>query len=109
MKINVERSIKGLWIATGNEGYLESWFPRLRTSTGRLIPLSPGVNVFYGRNGAGKTQMLEAIAYAAEYKMSAYEGFVLHNPTVAVLPAHTPRNVTPDSPGISRRTNGLLR
>jgi len=83
LKINVEQSIKGLWLATGNEGYLESWFPRLRTKTGRLIPLSPGINVFYGRNGAGKTQMLEAIAYAADYKMSAYEGFVLHNPTVS--------------------------
>ena len=81
----MEQSIKGLWIAAGNEGYLASWFPRLRTSAGRLIPLSPGINVFYGLNGAGKSQMLEAIAYAADYKMSAYEGFVLHNPIVSAI------------------------
>ena len=41
------------------------------------------MNIFYGRNGAGKTQILEAIAYTAEFRMSAYEGFVLSDPIVS--------------------------
>ncbi len=83
MKIDVEQSIRGLWIASGQEGYLDVWFPRLRTNKARLIPLAPGINVFYGRNGAGKTQILEAIAYAANFRMSSYEGFILHNPRIS--------------------------
>ena len=85
MEINVEESIKGLWLASAWEGYLQRWFPRLANKDGRLIPLFPGINVFYGRNGAGKTQLLEAIAYAADFKMSAYEGFVLHNPKISQI------------------------
>jgi energy-coupling factor transporter ATP-binding protein EcfA2 len=83
MKINVEDSIRGLWLANGWVGYLQRWFPRLESKNGNFIPLSPGINVLYGRNGAGKTQIIEAIAHAAEFKMSAYEGFVLHNPRVS--------------------------
>jgi energy-coupling factor transporter ATP-binding protein EcfA2 len=83
LKINVEESIRGLWLAPGNVSYLAWWFRRL--DSGQLIPLSPGINVFYGRNGAGKTQILEAIAHAAEFKMSAYEGFLLSNPIVSQM------------------------
>jgi hypothetical protein len=83
MKINVEASIKGLLLGSGHEGYLGFWFPRLKKERPRVIPISPGINIFYGRNGAGKTQILEAIAYAAEFKMSAYEGFVLSDPIVS--------------------------
>ena len=85
MKINVEGSIRGLWLASGYVGYLQRWFPRLASLNGQLVPLAPGINVFYGRNGAGKTQMLEAIAYAADFKMSAYEGFVLSNPIISEI------------------------
>jgi ABC-type branched-subunit amino acid transport system ATPase component len=46
--------------------------------------------VFYGRNGAGKTQILEAIAYAADFKLSAYEGFILHNPQISGIPYSYP-------------------
>jgi predicted ATPase len=83
MKINVEDSICGLWLATNEVGYLQHWFPRLKRKNGNFIVLSPGINVLYGRNGAGKTQLIEAITHAAEFKMSAYEGFVLHNPQVS--------------------------
>ena len=83
MKINVEASIKGLLLASGYAGYLGFWFPRLKKEHPRVIPISPGINIFYGRNGAGKTQILEAIAYTAEFKMSAYEGFVLSDPIIS--------------------------
>lgn len=85
MEINVEESIRGLWLASGYVGYLQTWFRRLGRLNSQLIPLSPGINVFYGRNGAGKTQILEAIAHAVEFKMSAYEGFVLSNPIVSQI------------------------
>ena len=83
MRINVESSISGLLMASGYEGYLGFWFPRLKKEFPRVIPVSPGMNIFYGRNGAGKTQILEAIAYTAEFRMSAYEGFVLSDPIVS--------------------------
>lgn len=41
--------------------------------------------MLYGRNGAGKSQILDAIAHAAEFKMSAHEGFVLHNPKISEI------------------------
>lgn len=82
MDIDIESSIRGLWITSHKHSYLGWWFPRFHSLSGRLIPLSPGLNVFYGRNGAGKTQLLQAIAHAAQYKMSAFEGFVLWNPRV---------------------------
>ncbi len=85
MEIDVEVSIRGLWLATDYVGYLQRWFPRLSTKEGNLIPISPGINVFYGRNGAGKTQILEAIAHAADFKLSAYEGFILHNPQISKI------------------------
>jgi ABC-type branched-subunit amino acid transport system ATPase component len=90
MKINVEDSIRGLWLATSYEGYLQRWFPRLRSDNGNFIPLSPGINVLYGRNGAGKTQIIQAIAHAAEFKMSAYEGFILHNPQISEITSSYP-------------------
>jgi predicted ATPase len=100
MKVDVEVSIRGLWLATGGVGYLLRWFPRLWAKEGNLIPLSPGINVFYGRNGAGKTQILEAIAHAADFKLSAYEGFILHDPQISKISylypdpqrSHSPQN-----------------
>jgi ABC-type multidrug transport system ATPase subunit len=85
MKLDIESSICGLWLSPGRAGYLSSWFPRLRNKNGNFIPISPGLNVFYGRNGAGKTQILQAIAHTAEFKMSSYEGFVLKKPKVSGL------------------------
>ena len=70
MLINVESSISGLLLASGYEGYLGFWFPRLKKEIPRVIPIFQGINIFYGRNGAGKTQILEAIAYAADFRMS---------------------------------------
>ncbi len=83
MKLDIESSICGLWLSPGRAGYLGSWFPRLRNKNGNFIPIAPGLNVFYGRNGAGKTQILQAIAHTAEFKMSAYEGFVLKQPKIS--------------------------
>lgn len=83
MKIVVKSSIEGLWLAPIRYGYLGDWFMRLRHPLGQFVPLKPGLNVIYGRNGAGKTQLLRAIEHASRYKMSAYEGFVLRNPLVA--------------------------
>jgi predicted ATPase len=79
--INIQSCIDGLWLSSGYQSYLTSWFPSYRKNLrGTLIPLKPGLNVIYGRNGSGKSQLLGAISSVAEYKMSAYEGFVLVNP-----------------------------
>lgn len=80
MKIDIESSIEGLWLAPEGFGYLSHWLGRLAQDYGRMIPINPGLNVVYGRNGAGKTQLLQAIAYASRFQMSPYEGFVLRNP-----------------------------
>lgn len=85
MKLDIESSICGLWLSPGRAGYLGSWFPRLRNKNGNFIPIAPGLNVFYGRNGAGKTQILQAIAHTAEFKMSAYEGFILKQPKISEI------------------------
>lgn len=80
LDLDIHRSITGLWIEAPPYGYLAEWSPRLRRGTGQLIPLAPGLNVLYGRNGAGKTQLLRAISLAANARMSAHEGFVLQDP-----------------------------
>lgn len=85
MKFDVKSSMEGLWLAPIRYGYLGDWFMRLRHPLGQFVPLKPGLNVIYGRNGAGKTQLLRAIEHASRYKMSAYEGFVLRNPLVRDL------------------------
>jgi predicted ATPase len=82
MSINVEKSIEGLWVANQRSGYLASWFPILRKPYGNFIELKPGLNVVYGMNGSGKTQLLEAISSAAEFKLSTFEGFILYDPEV---------------------------
>jgi AAA15 family ATPase/GTPase len=83
MDINFESSIMGLWIAPSREfGYLGNWFRRLADNSGQFVPLKPGLNVVYGRNGAGKTQLIQAISYVADFKMSAFEGFILKDPTI---------------------------
>jgi predicted ATPase len=82
MNINVEKSIEGLWIANERFSYLASWFPILRKPYGNFIRLKPGLNVVYGMNGSGKTQLLEAISSAAEFKLSTCEGFILRDPSV---------------------------
>ena len=79
--IDIKSSISGLWFSTRDQSYLSTWFPIYgRNLRGTFIPLKSGLNVIYGRNGSGKSQLLGAISSAAEYKMSAYEGFVLINP-----------------------------
>ena len=83
MTINVEKSILGLWVANKRSGYLSTWFPILRKPFGNFIELKPGLNVVYGMNGSGKTQLLEAISSAAEFKLSTSEGFILYDPEVA--------------------------
>ena len=82
MSFNVEKSIEGLWVANQRSGYLASWFPILRKPYGNFIELKPGLNVVYGMNGSGKTQLLEAISSAAEFKLSTFEGFILHDPDI---------------------------
>jgi energy-coupling factor transporter ATP-binding protein EcfA2 len=39
------------------------------------------VNVLYGRNGAGKTQILEALSAASDWEMGPLEGFILQGAT----------------------------
>ena len=82
MQIDVKSSIEGLWLAPTPYGYLGDWFGRFRHPLGQFVPLKPGLNVVYGRNGAGKTQLLRAIELASRFKMSSYEGFLLRNPRV---------------------------
>jgi predicted ATPase len=82
MNINVEESIEGLWVANERSSYLASWFPILNKANGNFIGIKPGMNVIYGMNGSGKTQLLEAISSAAEFKISTFEGFILKDPKV---------------------------
>jgi AAA15 family ATPase/GTPase len=82
MNINVEESIEGLWVANERSSYLASWFPILKKANGNFIGIKPGMNVIYGMNGSGKTQLLEAISSAAEFKISTFEGFILKDPKV---------------------------
>jgi predicted ATPase len=79
--IDIESCIDGLWFAPEVQGYLCNWFPMYRKpEDGYFVPLKPGLNVVYGRNGAGKSQLLNAIAYATEFRMSSHDGFVVTNP-----------------------------
>ena len=71
MQIDVKSSIEGLWLAPTPYGYLGDWFGRFRRPLGQFVPLKPGLNVVYGRNGAGKTQLLLAIELASRFKMSS--------------------------------------
>ena len=82
MNVNVEKSIVGLWVANERFSYLASWFPILEKPYGNLIEIKPGMNVVYGMNGSGKTQLLEAISSAAEFKISTFEGFILKDPEI---------------------------
>lgn len=82
MNVDVEKSIVGLWVANKRFSYLASWFPILKKINGNLIEINPGMNVVYGVNGSGKTQLLEAISSAAEFKISTFEGFILKDPKV---------------------------
>lgn len=82
MNVDVEKSIVGLWVANQRFSYLASWFPILNKPNGNLIQINPGMNVVYGMNGSGKTQLLEAISSAAEFKISTFEGFILKDPKV---------------------------
>ncbi len=82
MNVDVEKSIVGLWVANERFSYLASWFPILKKPHGNLIKIKPGMNVVYGMNGSGKTQLLEAISSAAEFKISTFEGFILQDPKV---------------------------
>ena len=82
MDINVEESILGLLVSNEKASYLSSWFPILKKPNGNFIEIKPGMNVIYGMNGSGKTQLLEAISSAAEFKLSTFEGFVLQDPKV---------------------------
>lgn len=85
MNVNVEESILGLWIANRRASYLAAWFPILNKPKGNFIAIKPGMNVIYGTNGSGKTQLLEAISSAAEFKNSTCEGFILRDPKVEGL------------------------
>ena len=80
LDLDLDRSIVGMWIEAPPYGYIAQWLPRLRQAQGHLIPLRPGLNVLYGRNGAGKTQILDAISLCANTRMSAHEGFILKRP-----------------------------
>jgi ABC-type molybdenum transport system ATPase subunit/photorepair protein PhrA len=80
MNINVEESIEGLWVANERSSYLAFWFPILEKPNGNFIGIKPGMNVIYGVNGSGKTQLLEAISSAAEFRISTFEGFILKDP-----------------------------
>lgn len=82
INVNIEESIEGLWIAAGRYSYLASWFPILKKPSGNLFKIKPGMNVIYGLNGSGKTQLLRAIDSAAEFRMSSFEGFILKNPII---------------------------
>ena len=82
MEVNVEESIVGLWIANKRFSYLASWFPILEKPNGNFVEIKPGMNVIYGMNGSGKTQLLEAISSAADFRLSTCEGFILQNPVI---------------------------
>lgn len=69
-------SLRGLLVGSGAGSYLSVFYPRLDIGRPHLIPVSTGFNVLYGRNGAGKTHMLEALAAASQWRTGPLEGFV---------------------------------
>lgn len=79
--VDLDKSLRGLWLGSGYGSYLTTFFPRLDIGRPHLVPLQPGMNVLYGRNGAGKTQMLNALAAASNWEMGPMEGFILDNPS----------------------------
>ena len=79
--VDLDSSLRGLWLGSGYGSYLTTFFPRLDIGRPHLVPLQPGMNVLYGRNGAGKTQMLNALAAASDWEMGPMEGFILENPS----------------------------
>lgn len=79
--VDLRDSLRGLWLAEGPGAYLTQFFPRLGAKQAHLIPIRVGLNVLYGRNGAGKTQMLNALAAASNWEMGPLEGFILQDPT----------------------------
>lgn len=93
MNVNIEESIVGLWVANERSSYLASWFPILKKPNGNFIEIKPGMNVIYGMNGSGKTQLLEAISSAAEFKISTFEGFILKDPKVTIVGKVTERKL----------------
>lgn len=98
MNVNIEESIEGLWVANERSSYLASWFPILRKPNGNFIVIKPGMNVIYGMNGSGKTQLLEAISSAAEFKISTFEGFILKDPKVESVGKEPDRKIYDVSP-----------
>lgn len=79
--VDFRESLRGLWVSQGVGAYLAHFFPRLKASQPHLIPVRSGINVLYGRNGAGKTQMLGALAAASNWEMGPMDGFLLEDPT----------------------------
>jgi len=84
IEVDLDSSLRGLWVGAGPGAYLTRFFPRLDIGRHQFIPIRKGMNVLYGRNGAGKTQTLNALAAAAQWQMGPMEGLVLENPTWTV-------------------------
>jgi hypothetical protein len=78
--VNLQESLRGLWLGRGPGSYLTKFFPRLDVGRPHLVPVRSGFNVLYGRNGAGKTQILNALAAASQWEMGPLEGFLLEDP-----------------------------
>lgn len=81
IKVNLEESLRGLLVGRGEGSYLSQFFPRLAQKEWNAIPIRGGFNVLYGRNGAGKSQILGALAAASQWEMGPIEGFLVEDPT----------------------------
>jgi energy-coupling factor transporter ATP-binding protein EcfA2 len=90
-----ESSVKGLLIAEENLSRLVHFFgPKFKAEKPVYIELEPRLNVFFGKNGAGKTSLLRMIHAANSLLGSAYEGLVFDHPVMLDFYVKTEMNLS---------------
>jgi ABC-type multidrug transport system ATPase subunit len=73
-----EPKIRGLLIAPDSYSFLTQQIgPQFASDSEYYLKLDEGLNVFIGKNGAGKTTILRMLASAARVQVMPYEGLVL--------------------------------
>ena len=89
------------------------WLTRLRLSNLRNIaalelPLEPGLTVFTGANGAGKTSILEGaylLSHAQSFRAGQHEALIRHGADALMLHAQVQRQSGLVQIGLARRAN----
>jgi ABC-type multidrug transport system ATPase subunit len=73
--------IAGILVAPADYSYLKHFAaPAFSEDAFEFIPLKPGLNVIFGKNGAGKTSFLRIMENALAGRVSPFEGLVVKLP-----------------------------